>query len=152
MYAEGGPKCLVQVLTAMSGLNINHFIAMDFDGFEKVVRAIGGVEVCSTVPLYDYELGWILRKKGPKTQQPLRPELCARPQDRDRGNGDYGRIKRQQLFMSSLLRSTLSGNVLSTRASSTALSTRSSTTASSTASTPVADQAGRSRCRAIAGV
>ena len=29
------------------------------------------------------------------------------------GNGDYGRIKRQQLFMSSLLRSTLSGNVLS---------------------------------------
>ena len=30
VYAEGGPKCLVQVLTAMSGLNINHFIAMDF--------------------------------------------------------------------------------------------------------------------------
>ena len=28
------------------------------------------------------------------------------------GNGDYGRIKRQQLFMSSLLRSTLSGDVL----------------------------------------
>ena len=45
VYAEGGPKCLVQVLTAMSGLNINHFIAMDFDGFEKVVRALGGVEI-----------------------------------------------------------------------------------------------------------
>ncbi len=114
VYAEGGPKCLVQVLTAMSGLNINHFIAMDFDGFEKVVRAIGGVEVCSTVPLYDYELGWILRKKGPKKLNGRYALNYVRARKIEtEGNGDYGRIKRQQLFMSSLLRSTLSGNVLS---------------------------------------
>ena len=33
------------------------------------MRAIGGVEVCSDGPLYDYEPGWILRKKGTKKLQ-----------------------------------------------------------------------------------
>ncbi len=114
VYAVGGPECLVKLLTQMSGLNINHFIGMDFSGFRKIVDQVGGVEVCSTTPLYDYEIGTVLRKAG-------RQKLNGRTSLRyvrartisTEGNGDYGRIKRQQLFMSSLLRSTLSGNVLS---------------------------------------
>ncbi|MFE0752050.1 LCP family protein [Gordonia sp. NPDC058843] len=114
VYAAGGPQCLVRVITAMSGLNINHFIGMDFVGFEKVVRAIGGVEVCSTVPLYDYEIGQILRKPGKQKLTGRRALNYVRARNiSTEGNGDYGRIKRQQLFMSSLLRSSLSGNVLS---------------------------------------
>lgn len=114
VYADGGPKCLVSVITAMSGLNINHFIAMDFYGFEKVVRSVGGVEVCSPTPLYDYELGQILRKPGRQKLTGKRALNYVRARSiASEGNGDYGRIKRQQLFMSSLLRSTLSGNVLS---------------------------------------
>lgn len=114
VYAFGGPECLVRVLTAMSGLNINHFISMDFNGFAQVVRAIGGVEVCSTVPLYDYELGQILAKAGKKKLNGKRALNYVRARNiASEGNGDYGRIKRQQLFMSSLLRSTLSGNILS---------------------------------------
>ncbi|GAC68390.1 LCP family protein [Gordonia soli] len=113
IYADGGPKCLVQTLTRMSGLNINHFIAMDFFGFEKVVTAIGGVQVCSTKPLYDYELGQVLRKAGKQKLTGRRALNYVRARNiSSEGNGDYGRIKRQQLFMSSLLRSTLSGNVL----------------------------------------
>jgi LCP family protein required for cell wall assembly len=113
-YGDGGPKCIVDTLTAISGLNINHFIAMDFFGFEKVVNKIGGVEVCSTTPLNDYELGPILTKPG---KQKLRGKAAlnyvrARTIDTE-GNGDYGRIKRQQLFMSSLLRGALSSQVLS---------------------------------------
>lgn len=114
VYADGGPKCLVKVITEMSGLNINHFIGMDFYGFEKVVRAVGGVEVCSTTPLYDYELGQILSKPGKQTITGRKALNYVRARTvSTEGNGDYGRIKRQQLFMSSLLRSTLSGNVLS---------------------------------------
>ncbi len=114
VYADGGPNCLVKTLTQMSGLNINHFIAMDFSGFEHVVRAVGGVQVCSTVPLYDYELGTILRKAGTRklTGRQALNYVRARHISVE-GNGDYGRIKRQQLFMSSLLRATLSGDVLS---------------------------------------
>lgn len=114
VYASGGPKCLVSTITAMSGLNINHFIAMDFYGFEKVVNSVGGVEVCSPTPIYDYELGQILRRAGQQKVTGKRALNYVRARSiASEGNGDYGRIKRQQLFMSSLLRSTLSGNVLS---------------------------------------
>ncbi|GAA3720628.1 LCP family protein [Gordonia hankookensis] len=114
LYADGGPKCLVQAITQMSGLNINHFIAMDFYGFEKVVKSVGGVQVCSTSPLYDYELGQIIRKPGSQKLTGRRALNYVRARNiASEGTGDYGRIKRQQLFMSSLLRSTLSGNVLS---------------------------------------
>ncbi|GAA4738295.1 LCP family protein [Gordonia alkaliphila] len=114
VYADGGPSCMVKTLTQMSGLHINHFIAMDFEGFEKVVNVIGGVNVCSTVPLYDYELGYILRKAGTKKLTGRRALNYVRARNISaEGNGDYGRIKRQQLFLSSLLRSTLSSDVLS---------------------------------------
>ncbi|WP_132993099.1 LCP family protein [Gordonia zhaorongruii] len=114
VYAEGGPSCLVKTLTQVSGLNINHFIAMDFSGFEHVVRAIGGVEVCSRVPLFDDQLGYIVKTPGRKTLTAKQSLNYVRARHiAVEGNGDYGRIKRQQLFMSSLLRGTLSGDVLS---------------------------------------
>ena len=113
VYGDGGPKCLVDTLTSMTGLNINHFIAMDFYGFEQVVNKIGGVEVCSTTPLKDYELGTILAKPGKKTLKGSKALDYVRARNIEtEGNGDYGRIKRQQLFMSSLLRGALSSQVL----------------------------------------
>ena len=56
-YALGGPKCLVKVIQKISGLAINRFMAVDFAGFSAMVDALGGVEVCSTTPLEDAELG-----------------------------------------------------------------------------------------------
>ena len=66
-YAFGGPKCLVKVIQKMSGLSINRFMAVDFAGFAKMVDAVGGVEVCSTTPLEDYELGTVLANAGRQT-------------------------------------------------------------------------------------
>ncbi|MDT5177215.1 MAG: hypothetical protein QOJ95_1413, partial [Mycobacterium sp.] len=63
-YAVGGPKCLVKVIQKLSGLSVNRFMAVDFNGFAKMVDALGGVEVCSTTPLEDYELGTVLANAG----------------------------------------------------------------------------------------
>ena len=63
-YSFGGPKCLVKVIQKLSGLSVNRFMAVDFAGFSKMVDAIGGVEVCSTTPLEDYELGTVLPTAG----------------------------------------------------------------------------------------
>src|ERR1700761_778111 len=63
-YAVGGPRCLVKVIQKLSGLSVNHFMAVDFAGFAKMVDALGGVEVCSTTPLKDYELGTVLANAG----------------------------------------------------------------------------------------
>jgi LCP family protein required for cell wall assembly len=111
-YAVGGPKCLVKVIQKLSGLAITRFMAVDFAGFQKMVDALGGVEVCTTEPLEDYELGTILPTAGRQIVDGRTALNYVRArQVVTEGNGDYGRIKRQQLFLSSLLRSLISKEV-----------------------------------------
>jgi LCP family protein required for cell wall assembly len=108
-YSYGGPKCLVKVIQKISGLSINRFMAIDFAGFSKMVDALGGVEVCSTIPLEDYELGTVLANAGRQMVDGHTALNYVRArQVTTEMNGDYGRIKRQQLFLSSLLRSLIS--------------------------------------------
>ena len=111
-YAVGGPKCLVKVIQKLSGLSVNRFMAVDFAGFSKMVDALGGVEVCSTTPLEDYELGTVLPTAGRQMVDGHTALQYVRArQIVTETNGDYGRIKRQQLFLSSLLRSMISKEV-----------------------------------------
>jgi LCP family protein required for cell wall assembly len=111
-FSFGGPKCLVKVIQKLSGLSINRFMAVDFAGFSKMVDALGGVEVCSTTPLEDYELGTVLANAGRQTVDGHTALNYVRArQVTTETNGDYGRIKRQQLFLSSLLRSMISKEV-----------------------------------------
>ena len=112
-YAFGGPKCLVKVIQKMSGLAINRFMAIDFTGFATMVDALGGVEVCSTTALEDAELGTVLPTSGRQKIDGATALNYVRARSvTTEGNGDYGRIKRQQLFLSSLLRSLISTETL----------------------------------------
>jgi len=112
-YALGGPKCLVKVIQKISGLAINRFMAVDFAGFSAMVDALGGVEVCSTTPLEDAELGTVLATAGrQKLDGPTALNYVRARSITTEYNGDYGRIKRQQLFLSSLLRSMISTDTL----------------------------------------
>ncbi len=108
-YSLGGPKCLVKVIQKISGLSVNRFMAVDFAGFSKMVDALGGVEVCTTTPLEDNELGTVLATAGRQTIDGHTALNYVRArQIQTEQNGDYGRIKRQQMFLSSLLRSLIS--------------------------------------------
>ena len=112
-FAFGGPKCLVKEIQKLSGLSINRFIAVDFAGFAKMVDALGGVEVCSKTALHDYELGTVLDHGGRQVLDGSTALNYVRArQVTTETNGDYGRIKRQQLFLSSLLRSLISEDTL----------------------------------------
>ena len=112
-FSFGGPKCLVKEIQKLSGLSINRFIAIDFAGFARMVEALGGVEVCTTTPLKDYELGTVLDHAGRQTiNGPTALSYVRARQVTTESNGDYGRIKRQQLFVSSLLRALISEDTL----------------------------------------
>ncbi|MEN0136054.1 MAG: LCP family protein [Rhodococcus sp. (in: high G+C Gram-positive bacteria)] len=112
-YALGGPKCLVKVIQKMSGLKIGHFVGMDFAGFESMVNEIGGVKVCTTQPLEDDVLGTVLPQPGTQMLDGKTALNFVRARHVEaEGNGDYGRINRQQRFLSALLRGALSSQVL----------------------------------------
>ncbi|MET8759239.1 LCP family protein [Lentzea sp. NPDC004782] len=113
VYNDGGPECVANMMTQLSGLKINHFISIDFVGFREMSTAIGGVELCIPKAIKDAELGVVIDKPGKYTlkgDQALQ-YVRARKVAGDIG-GDYDRIKRQQQFLSAMLRQLLSNEVL----------------------------------------
>ncbi|MFI6870423.1 LCP family protein [Nocardia sp. NPDC050406] len=113
VYALGGPKCLTKVVQKMTGLKVNHFVGIDFAGFETMVDTIGGVEVCNTKPLVDEVLGTVLTSTGKQIVNGSTALDYVRARHVvGEERSDYDRINRQQRFLSSLLRGALSSKVL----------------------------------------
>ncbi|WP_433661518.1 LCP family protein [Nocardia sp. CA-128927] len=113
VYALGGPKCLFTTIQRMTGSAINHFIAVDFAGFEAMVDQIGGVEVCSPKPINDEILGTVLENPGKQKVNGATALNYVRARHvYGEERSDYDRINRQQRFMASLLRGALSSKVL----------------------------------------
>jgi LCP family protein required for cell wall assembly len=44
-YAEDGPTLLVRTIEANTGLHIDHYVEIGFQGFANIVDAVGGVEI-----------------------------------------------------------------------------------------------------------
>lgn len=114
IYRYGGPKCVTKVVQELSGININHFVGIDFNGFKEMVDAVDGVQVCVEKPLKDSVLGTVVKQAGTAvtlTGDDALNFVRARHVQGD-VTSDYGRIKRQQRFLSSLLRKAMSTQVL----------------------------------------
>ncbi|MPZ80542.1 MAG: LytR family transcriptional regulator [Actinophytocola sp.] len=113
-YQVGGPMCVTKLVQELSGLKINHFVGIDFHGFKDMVDAVRGVQVCVERPLKDDILGTVVPQAGKNVtlsgDQALN-FVRARHVEGDL-TSDYGRIKRQQRFLSSLLRKAMSTEVL----------------------------------------
>lgn len=112
-YAVGGPLCTTKVVQQVSGLRVDSFLGIDFQGFKSMVDAVQGVQVCTEKPIIDTTLGTVLPQAGRQTltgEQALN-YVRARHVKGD-PTSDYGRMQRQQLFLSSLLRKAMSSQVL----------------------------------------
>ncbi|MCP2236974.1 transcriptional attenuator, LytR family [Prauserella halophila] len=113
-FAVGGPKCVTKVVQQLTGMKINHFVGIDFNGFKGMVDAVDGVDVQIDEPIVDQTLGEVVTQTGNVTlkgQQALN-YVRARKVYSDPTFSDYGRMQRQQNFLSSLLDATLSRDVL----------------------------------------
>ncbi|MFF7457331.1 LCP family protein [Kitasatospora sp. NPDC008115] len=98
---QGNPACTQNTVEALTGLRMDHTIVVDFKGVAAMTEAINGVDVC--VP-NDVDSHNIKLKKGPQkiSGQPAVDYLRARYGFGD--NSDIGRMKRQQAFLSSMIR------------------------------------------------
>jgi LCP family protein required for cell wall assembly len=52
-YEVGGATCAVKTVESMTGLRMDHYIELDFEGFAKLIDALGGVTVTTTVDIND---------------------------------------------------------------------------------------------------
>ncbi len=97
-FGSGGPAVTVQAVQNATGLEIDHYVEVNFGGFLDIVKAVDGVEVCLEEPLYDERSGLDL----PAGQQTIEgPQALAYVRARYIDN-DFGRSQRQQKFLSAL--------------------------------------------------
>jgi LCP family protein required for cell wall assembly len=97
-----GVACTVKTVEQDTGIRIDHFVAINFDGFRAMVNAVGGVPECNTTSINDPLSGLHLKAghhllNGWQALGYVRARYTL-------GNGsDIERIGRQQAFMSSLV-------------------------------------------------
>jgi LCP family protein required for cell wall assembly len=56
-YAAGGPSLLVETIQANLGVEVNHYVEIDFVGFQAMVDEVGGIEVAFPYPARDSKSG-----------------------------------------------------------------------------------------------
>jgi len=102
-FESGGPQCTILTLQRLTGVEINHYVQVDFTGFKTMVDALGGVPICSTEKVSDHDSGLKLRV-GPQTLVGEQALAFVRARHALGDGSDIDRIKRQQQFLGSMIR------------------------------------------------
>jgi LCP family protein required for cell wall assembly len=97
-----GVACTVKTLEQDTGIYINHFIVVNFTGFENMVAALGGVYECNPTPISDPNSNLHLAA-GTHLLTPAQALGYVRARYTLGNGSDLERIGRQQAFMSSLV-------------------------------------------------
>ncbi len=104
---DGGPSRLLRTIQREVGIQVNHYVEVDFVGFRAVVNAVGGVPVFVAQPARDTVTGLKIDTAGCVNlvgDQALAYVRSRRYQEKINGQwksdptSDFGRIKRQQGF------------------------------------------------------
>ena len=97
----GGPPLLIQTVENLTGLKIDHYLGIGFEGLASVVNNVGGVRICLPTALTDANSGVNL-KAG--CQNLNGTEAVAFARDRDSfATSDLQREQDQRAFLSALL-------------------------------------------------
>jgi LCP family protein required for cell wall assembly len=111
-FSVGGPACTVATVQKLTGIEITHYLEVDFAGFANMVNAIGTVTICSPQVVYD-PLSGLRLKKGNNALNGAEALQYVRARETLGNGSDLERIQRQQLFMGAVLRQAVSGRMLS---------------------------------------
>ncbi|HEV7655717.1 MAG TPA: LCP family protein, partial [Mycobacteriales bacterium] len=107
---DRGRQKLVQTISELSGVHIDHYVEVDLLGFYRITKAIGGVQVCLTKAQKDSFSGIDL-PAGTSNIEGKQAVAFIR-QRHGLPRGDLDRIVRQQYFMSAVFRKVTSLGVL----------------------------------------
>jgi len=119
-YSLGGPACTIATVESLTQVHIDHFVEVNFQGFQRMVNALGGVAVCLRKPINDpirfvdghYEGSGLVLPAGTTTLKGKQALAFVRARYGVGDGSDIGRIKDQQLFISAVIRKATSAGLL----------------------------------------
>ncbi|MFJ9665788.1 LCP family protein [Streptomyces sp. NPDC101219] len=102
-YSTGGAACAVKTVEEITDLRMDHYLEVDFSGFQKLIDELGGVEITTSKPIDDPDSHLKLdagthRLDGEQALGLVRTRHGV-------GDGsDLGRIQLQQAFIKALVK------------------------------------------------
>lgn len=119
-YAIGGPQLLIKTIQDDLGIQINHYAAVDFSGFQNIVDTIGGLKIYLDAPARDVMSGLdqphagCIQLDGYQALAYVRSRYY---ESYEAGRwvsdptSDFGRIKRQQDFVRRMLKKAVASGI-----------------------------------------
>ncbi|WP_435270706.1 LCP family protein [Streptomyces sp. 1222.5] len=101
-YSTGGAACAVKTVESITGIRMDHYLEVDFEGFQKLIDDLGGVEVTTTKNIADPQSHLHL-KAGTHTLTGQQALGLVRTRHGVGDGSDLGRIQLQQAFVKALI-------------------------------------------------
>ncbi|MFJ9901693.1 LCP family protein [Streptomyces sp. NPDC101152] len=101
-YSTGGAACAVKTVESVTGLRMDHYLEVDFSGFQKLIDELGGVPVTTTKDIDDKQSHLTL-KAGTHTLNGRQALGLVRTRHGVGDGSDLGRIQLQQAFIKALV-------------------------------------------------
>jgi LCP family protein required for cell wall assembly len=101
-YAIGGPALTIRTVEQLTGVDINHYMEVDFNAFKDITNSLGGVYLDVDRRYYNDNPEWELIKLAPGYQLLNGDQALDYVRFRHDLNLDFGRMIRQQRFLTAL--------------------------------------------------
>ncbi|MFC4531565.1 LCP family protein [Sphaerisporangium dianthi] len=110
-FNEGGMGCTINTIEANTNIRVDHYIKVDFTGFKAIVDALEGIQICVPTAVDDRQAKLHLQagKQIVKGETAL---AYVRARHSLGDGSDISRIKRQQIFLSQVVKKATSGDTL----------------------------------------
>ncbi|MEU8970380.1 LCP family protein [Streptomyces monashensis] len=101
-FATGGAACAVKTVESLTGIRMDHYLEVDFEGFQRLIDDLGGVPVTTTKNIDDPQSHLTLQA-GTHTLNGRQALGLVRTRHGVGDGSDLGRIQLQQAFVKALL-------------------------------------------------
>jgi LCP family protein required for cell wall assembly len=111
-FAAGGAPCLWKTLEQETGIRIQHFVEVNFAGFQSIVNDVGGVPVCLPFAINNPQARLHLAA-GKRVVNGAQALAFVRLRENIGEGSDTQRIQRQQYFLAAVMQKLKATNLLS---------------------------------------
>jgi LCP family protein required for cell wall assembly len=110
-FAYGGPVCVWKTLEQLTNIRIEHFVEVNFSGFQSIINDVGGVSVCLPTAV-NAPLAGLNLPAGKQVVTGAQALAFVRAREGVGDGSDLERIQRQQFFLDAVVQKLKSTNLL----------------------------------------